>query len=79
MTETTPTSVAAPAAAPAAVLSTVTADAAKAATVVKADVATAKADVIAVDGKLTAFIKNNAGKIAVAVLVAAALVVWKLI
>lgn len=53
--------------------------AAKVAPTIVADVAEAKAEVVAVDGKLTAFIKNNAGKIAIAVLVGGALLVWKLI
>jgi hypothetical protein len=55
------------------------ADASKIGATVKADVTAAKADVVAADTKLTAFIKANAGKIAIGVLVAAALLVWKLI
>lgn len=80
MTETTPTpapvAAPAPAAAPAtSVLSTISADVAKA----KADIATAKADVVAADGKVVAYIKAHASAIAVGVLVAGALLVWKLI
>ncbi len=55
---------------------TVAADVAKVAPTVKADVAAAQAAVVKADNWLAAFIKNNAGKIAVGVLVAAALVVW---
>lgn len=51
----------------------------KAAPTVAADVSKAKADVVAADSKLTAFIKANAGKIATGVLIAAALLVWKLV
>lgn len=61
------------------IVKTVAADVAKVAPTVAADVQKVKAEVVAVDNTLTAFIKNNAGKIAVGVLVAAALVVWKLI
>lgn len=58
---------------------TVAGDAVKVLPTVVADVTKAKAEVIAVDTKLTAWIKNNAGKIAIGVLVAAGLLVWHLI
>lgn len=63
---------------------TVAADVSKAAEVAKADIAvaktylaTAQADVVATQGKLSAFIKNNAGKIATGLLAAAGFAVYK--
>ena len=58
---------------------TAAADVAKIAAAAPADIAKAKAAVVGVDSRLTTWIKNNAGKIAIAVLVAGALLVWKLI
>lgn len=58
---------------------TVVAEATKIAAAAPAAAAKAEAAVIGVDNRLTTWIKNNASKIAVGVLVLAALVVWKLI
>lgn len=64
-------------------IATAKADVAQAAVVAKADLtkvkaalSTAKADVVAVDSKLAAFIKNNAGKLAVTILAGSGLAVW---
>lgn len=62
-----------------AVAATVATGAAKAEADVAKVVTALKTDVPAAQSKLAAFIKNNAGKIATGLLVAAGLLVWKLI
>jgi len=58
---------------------TVAGDAVKDATTIEKDVQIVKTDVVAAEGKISAWIAANAGKLAIAVLVIAALVLWKLL
>jgi hypothetical protein len=58
---------------------TVGADAVKDATVVQADVQKVKTEAVAVENKLTTWIKAHASAVAIGLLVIAALVVWHLI
>ena len=58
---------------------TVGAGAVKAETIVQVEAQKVKTELVAVDAKLATWIKANAAKVAVGVLVLAALVIWKLI
>lgn len=60
-------------------IKTAVADVTKAASTVSADAEAAKTAVVSADATLTTWIKSNAGKIAIAVLAAAVLVVWKIL